>query len=153
MKTMFSFLVKPLGGKYKNTIDVDGSELILNTSYENYKFINRFAEVIAVPISFKHEIKKGDIILIHHNVFRTWYNIRGERKNSASYIDDDHSHCSIDQIYAIFKNQEWQPLQGYSFVAPVSNLAKIRDKKEKELFGIIKINNKELEKRVLKKIP
>lgn len=151
MKTIFNFLVKPLGTKYENTIDVDGSELILNTSYENYKFINRFAEVIAAPVSFKHEIKKGDIILIHHNVFRTWYNIRGERKNSSSYIDDAHSHCSIDQIYAVFKNQEWQPLRGYSFVAPVSNLAKIRDKKEKELFGVIKINNKELEKKGIKK--
>ena len=146
MKTIYNFIVKPVGKKYENSIDVEGKELILNTSYENYKFINRIAKVIAIPLSYEHTIVEGDIVLLHHNVFRTWYDIRGNQRTSASHINDNESKCYLDQIYAVFKNGIWQSLPGYCFVAPVSvsNSTNITDKKEKELFGIVKLNNNEL---------
>lgn len=141
MKTIHNFIVKPFGEKYNNTIKVDQSNLIINTSYEDHKFINRTAEVLAVPVAFKHNIKKGDIVLLHHNVFRTWYDVRGKEKRSSSYINEVHNSCSVDQIYAVFTDGNWQPLPEYVFVAPVKNTNKISGDKEKELFGILKINN------------
>jgi hypothetical protein len=146
LKTIYNFIIKPIGNKYENSIDVEGKELILNTSYENYKFINRIAEVIAIPLSYEHTIAKGDIVLLHHNVFRTWYDIRGDQRTSSSYINDNEFKCSLDQIYAVFKNNIWQSLPEYCFVAPVSasNSKNIVNKKEKELFGIVKMNNNEL---------
>jgi len=150
MKTIYQFLVKPLGDKYANKINIGSSELILNTSYENYKFINRCAVVVASPGAFEHNIKRGDIVLLHHNVFRTWYDIKGNQRSSSSYIDDNYSKCNIDQIYAVLVNDEWQSLPEYCFVAPVLNSAKIQDKKEKELFGVIKLNNKTLKRQNVK---
>ena len=110
-----------MGEKYNNTIKVDQSNLIINTSYEDHKFVNRIAEVLATPVGFKHEISKGDIVLLHHNVFRTWYDVRGKEKRSSSYIDKDRNSCNMDQIYAVFKEGGWKPLSEYVFVAPVIN--------------------------------
>ena len=39
----------------------------------------------------------------------------------------------------------WKPLPDYCFVAPIHNDIAIENKKEKDLFGIIKINNPILE--------
>jgi hypothetical protein len=145
MRSIFNFIVKPIGEKYNNTISVGKNKLILNTGYEDHKFINRFAEVISAPLAFEYLVNKGDTILVHHNVFRTWYDVRGKQKRSSSYINEDYSFCSIDQIYLVKSKSIWKPLPDYCFVAPIHNDNTIENKKEKDLFGIIKINNPLLE--------
>lgn len=144
MKSIFNFIVKPIGEKYNNTIKAGETNLILNTSYEDHKFVNRFAEIVSAPLASTNAIKKGDTILVHHNVFRTWYDVRGNQKRSSSYIDQKNSFCNIDQIYAVLKKDGWKPLPEYCFVAPVVNTQKISNEKEKEFFGIMKINNEAL---------
>ena len=104
MKSVFDFIVKPLGKRYNNTIQIGDIELVLNTKVESYKFVNNFAEVVATPLAYKTPIKKGDIIVIHHNVFRRWYNIRGEQKDSRSFFKDDLYFVSQDQIYLYNNN-------------------------------------------------
>ena len=32
--------------------------------------------------------KPGDTVVVHHNVFRRWYNIKGIEKNSRSFFDE-----------------------------------------------------------------
>ena len=39
--------------------------------------------------------------MIHHNVFRRWYNVRGEEKNSKSYFKDNLYFVQQDQVYLI----------------------------------------------------
>ena len=64
MRSPNQFIVKPLNGKrYDNTKKVGGIDLIVSTSEEDHKFSNRYAEVIALPISYKGDIKVGDTLL------------------------------------------------------------------------------------------
>jgi len=68
MKSLYDFIVKPIGDKYTNTIKVGDKNVIVNTKIENWKFVNRLAQVIETPLAFKSGIKKGDIVVIHQNL-------------------------------------------------------------------------------------
>ena len=94
MNSLYDFIVKPVGEKYSNTVKIDGKDLVVNTKIENWKFVNRLAEVVQVPLAFNTGIKKGDKVLIHQNVFRTFYDMRGEKKRSRSFLKDDYHLCS-----------------------------------------------------------
>ncbi len=89
MKSLYNFIVKPLGERYANTKKIGEKELILNTKIESWKFVNRFAEVVSTPLAFTTSINKGDIIVVHQNVFRRFYDMQGEQVNSRSYFKDD----------------------------------------------------------------
>ena len=84
MKSLYDFIVKPVGDKYKNTVKISGKDVIINTKIENWKFVNRLAEVVETPLAFKTSIKKGDTIVIHQNVFRIFYDMKGKKKKSRS---------------------------------------------------------------------
>ena len=99
MKSLFDFIVEPVGQRYNNNVKVGDKSLIINTEIDSFKYINNIAKVIEVPLSVKTVIKKGDLIMIHHNVFRRWYNIRGEEKNSKSFFKDNLYFVQPDQIH------------------------------------------------------
>ena len=99
MTSVYNFVVTPHGERYNNTKDVDGSELILNTEIYNHQFVNRLAKVISVPIIRQTDIKPGDIVVVHHNVFRRWNDVRGREKNSKSYFDENTYIIDFDQIF------------------------------------------------------
>ena len=44
--------------------------------------------------------------MIHHNVFRRYYDIRGKEKNSSKYFNNNKYFCQIDQIY-LYKRRNW----------------------------------------------
>ena len=44
MKSLYDFIVKPLGDKYTNTIKVADKDVVVNTKIENWKFVNRLAQ-------------------------------------------------------------------------------------------------------------
>jgi len=80
MKSPFAFIVRPLKGKrYNNTKEISGLDIIISTSEEDFKFSNREAEVVELPLGYKGPIKVGDFLLVHHNVFK-FYNICTENK-------------------------------------------------------------------------
>jgi hypothetical protein len=71
MRSVFSYLVKPVGDRYDNKVSVGDKELIINTSIESFKSVNNLAEVVAIPLAIENtDIKVGDLVIIHHNVFR-----------------------------------------------------------------------------------
>ena len=84
MKSVYNFVVTPLGERYNNSKKVEGGDLILNTEIYNHQYVNRIAKVISVPIIGDTNIKSGDEVIIHHNVFRRWHNVICEEKNSRS---------------------------------------------------------------------
>ena len=86
MKSIYNFVVTPKGDRYNNKKDVDGGELILNTEIFNHQYVNREATVISTPIAGYTDIQVGDTVIVHHNVFRRWHNVKGVEKNSRSYI-------------------------------------------------------------------
>ena len=82
MTSVFNFIVKPVGNRYDNEIKVEGGNLVLNTKIESFKSVNNLAEVVAIPLAYSTNIKVGDFVVIHHNVFRRFYDIKGKQKNN-----------------------------------------------------------------------
>ena len=85
MNAYKDYIVSPIGSRYNNSVKVGEQELILNTEVFNHQHVNRLAKVIATPILFQSPINVGDEIIIHHNVFRRWNDVKGEERNSRSY--------------------------------------------------------------------
>ena len=74
MKSIYRFLIKPKKERYNNTIELNGQELIINTRIETFESVSKNAIVEIVPEAFKTKIKPGDEVIVHHNVFRRFYN-------------------------------------------------------------------------------
>jgi hypothetical protein len=145
MKAVYNFVVTPVKSRYNNTKDIDGKELIVNTEIFNHQYVSREAIVKAIPTVGETNIKVGDSVIVHHNVFRRWHNVKGIEKNSRAYIDEDHYLVQPDQIFlhkpkAIFDyhSRQWQAQEGYCFVAPLKSTDKLDVNKEKPLTGIVK---------------
>ena len=145
MKSLYDFIVKPVGDKYKNTVKIAGKNVVINTKIENWKFVNRLAKVIETPLAFKTGIKKGDIIVIHQNVFRTFYDMKGNKKKSRSYFGDNLYFCGLDQVY-LYKNKNgWNTVGDRCFITPIKSNDSLTLDKERKLVGILKYGNKSLE--------
>ena len=140
MKSPYFFIVSPKRERYDNTKNIEGKNLILNTDISNHKFISKEAIVKYVPQVYKHNIKVGDEVITHHNIFRRWYNMRGEEKNSRSYISENTYFLSLDQIYLYRSNtsSKWKCLQGYCFIKPIKSQETITIDKEQPLIGVVK---------------
>ena len=145
MKSLYDFIVKPIGETYNNEINIDKKKLILNSKIESWKFVNRFAEVVEIPKAFKTPIKKGDTVIVHQNVFRTFYDMKGRKKKSRSYFKDNLYFCSVDQIY-LYKNKNgYNSFGERCFIQPIKNNDYLTADKEQKLVGILKYGNKSLE--------
>ena len=146
MKSVHSFIVEPLGSRYKNTVSVGDKELIINSEIQNHQYVNRYAKVLSVPIYAESlGIKVGDTVIVHHNVFRRWYDVRGREKNSKSFFKDNKFIISQDQIF-LYKNKDnWKPLEGFCFVQPIKSEDKFNKDVEHETKGIVKYTDGSLE--------
>jgi len=128
------YIISPIGNRYNNSIRVDNKELILNTEIFNHQYVNRKAKVIATPILFQSPINVGDEVIVHHNVFRRWHDVKGRERNSRSYWKDNKYIVSEDQIFLYNNNT----MPGYSFVKPIKSNNKLTNDTEQPLVGIIK---------------
>jgi len=141
MKSVYNFVVKPKGKRYNNTKKLDGGELILNTEIFNHQYINREAIVISTPIIGDTDIKPGDTVIVHHNVFRRWHNVKGVEKNSRSYFDEDTYFINHDQIFLYKRKDKWIAPKGYCFVKPLKAIDQFNIESEKPLQGIVKYSD------------
>jgi len=141
MKSVYNFVVAPIGERYNNKQNIGDSELILNTEIYNHQFVNRLAKVISTPIIGETNIKPGDIVIVHHNVFRRWHDQYGIEKNSRSYFDEKTYIIYQDQIYLYKRDNKWNAPEGFSFVQPVKSTNNLSVDKEKPLVGIIKYSD------------
>ena len=141
MKSIYNFVVKPKGERYNNTKKVGDSELILNTEIFNHQYINREAIVISTPIIGDTDIKPGDTVIVHHNVFRRWHNVKGVEKNSRSYFNESTYFITNDQIYLYKRKNKWLAPKGYCFVKPLKAVDKFNIKQEKPLQGVVKYSD------------
>ena len=141
MKSVYNFVVKPKGERYNNTKKVGDSELILNTEIFNHQYVNREAIVISTPIVGNTDIKPGDTVVVHHNVFRRWHDVKGVEKNSRSYFNEDTYFINYDQIFLYKRNKKWIAPKGYCFVKPLKAIDKFNIESEKPLQGIVKYSD------------
>ena len=145
MRSLYDFIVEPIGDEYSNTVKVGDKNLIVNTKIESFKFVNRLAKVIETPLAFNLGIEKGDTIVLHQNVFRTFYDMRGNKKKSRSWFKDSLYFCSVDQVY-LYKNKNgWHTVGNRCFIKPIKSNDTLTLDKERELVGILRYGNKSLE--------
>ena len=136
MRAIHDFIIST-ETRYNNSVDVEGKELIVNTEIteRDAQFVNRLATITAVPSARKTNLKVGDQVIVHHNVFRRWYDIRGKEKNGAAYIDDDTYIVSEDQVFAYKRDDEWKACLRYCFVKPIVDDSEWREDRHKQLIG------------------
>ncbi len=146
MKSLYSFIIKPLHDRYNNKKKIEGGgELILNSNIEIFQSVEKRAIVVAKPAALSTPIKVGDEIYIHHNIFRRYYDIRGNEKNSGSYFKDNMFICEPHQIYLYKSKDHWKCNLDYCFVQPVQSEDVFNTQKDEPLIGVVKYSNKFLE--------
>ena len=141
MKSVYNFVVTPIGERYNNTKKVGDSELILNTEIFNHQYVNRKASVISTPIIGETDIQAGDDVIVHHNVFRRWHDVKGIEKNSKSYFNESTYFISQDQIFLYKRYWEWKTPKGYCWVKPLKATDQFNIEQEKPLQGIVKYSD------------
>ena len=141
MKSVYNFVVTPIGKRYNNTKKVGDSELILNTEIYNHQYVNRKASVISTPIVGETDIQAGDDVIVHHNVFRRWHNVKGVEKNSRSYFNESTYFINLDQIFLYKRYWEWKTPKGYCWIKPLKATDQFNIEQEKPLQGIVKYSD------------
>ena len=109
MKAPFDFVIEPKGNRYNNTTKIGDTD-----------------------------IKAGDTVIVHHNVFRRWYNVKGVEKNSKSYFNESTYMITSDQIFLYKRDNEWKTPKGYCFVQPIKDRVYLGVDKEESCIGIVK---------------
>ncbi len=138
MKSVYNFVVKPIGKRYNNVKKVGDKELIINTEIFNHQYVNRKATVISKPIIGDTDIDVGSDVILHHNVFRRWHNQYGKEKNSKSYFNEDTYIVQPDQIFLYKKFWKWHSPKGFCWVKPIKNKDKYANSETQENIGIVK---------------
>ena len=141
MKSVYNFVVTPKGERYNNKKKVDDGELILNTEIYNHQYVNREAIVISTPIIGDTDIKVGDTVIVHFNVFRRWHNVKGIEKNSRSFFNESTYFIASDQIFLYKRNGQWRTPKGYCFIKPLKAVDQFNIKSEKPFVGIVKYSD------------
>ena len=148
MKAYKDFIVSPIGERYNNSKKIGDKELVLNTEIYNHQFVNRNAIVIDTPLLFESPLKIDDEIIVHHNIFRRWNDVKGREKNSRSYWKDNKYIISKDQIF-LYKRGDWVAMPGFSFVKPLQAINSFNTEEERPLIGIIKYSDGTFQKNEL----
>jgi hypothetical protein len=141
VKSLYQFIIKPFNERYNNIKKIDDKELIINTSIEQHLFVSKKAVVVSTPAAFKTKVNIGDIVYVHHNIFRRYYDIKGNERNSGTYFKDDLYFCSPFQIYMYNGNSHLN----YCFIKPILNKDQFSINKEQPNVGIVKYTNNALE--------
>ena len=141
MKSVHNYVVMPKGDRYNNTKEIEGGSLILNTEIYNHQFVNREATVISTPIAGHTDIQAQDTVLVHHNVFRRWNDVKGREKNSRSFFNESTYFIAPDQIFLYKRHNEWIAPNGYCFVMPLKTVDQLNIESEIPLMGIVKYSD------------
>tara|TARA_R100000900_G_scaffold134052_1_gene111065 strand:+ start:468 stop:1028 length:561 start_codon:yes stop_codon:yes gene_type:complete len=147
MQSPFSFIVKAYNERrYDNIKEIGGIDFITSVSKEDHTASNRFAIVVETPLKYTGPIKKGDRLLVHHNVFKYYNDMKGREKSGKSYFRDDMFFVDMDQFFMYHDGTRWNSHGKYCFVKPVAAKdSTIYKTGEEPLVGILKYGNKQLE--------
>ena len=150
MHSVFNYLVEPKGSRSTGKKDIGGQELLLNTELQNHEYVNRIGTILSLPlVTVYKELKEGDDVIVHHNVFRRFRDVRGKEKDSKNYLSENVYLVQPDQVYAYKRNNEWKALEGFVFVMPIKETRMFSVNDERPLIGIVKYSNGEFEKEQL----
>ena len=141
MQSVYNFVVTPKGERYNNTKKIGDKELVINTEIYNHQYTNREAVVISTPMIGDTDIKPGDTIITHFNVFRRWHDVKGRERNSRSYFDENTYLINFDQIFLYKRDKDWIAPKGYCFIQPMKDTDQFNIEIEKPLIGVVKYSD------------
>ncbi len=144
MQSVFNYLVKPKGDRTVGFKKIEGQTLLLNTDLQNHSYTNRVGTILNLPLVGNEELKEGDDVIVHHNVFRRFRDVRGNEKDSKNYLAEDVYTVQADQIYAFKRDDKWRALKGFCFIKPIKEDKMFSVSFEKPLIGIVKLGNDEI---------
>jgi hypothetical protein len=156
MKSPFGFIVEPIGGRYRNTTDIGGTEFIRSISVEDHKATTREALVLETPLRYKGPIKIGDKLLVHHNVFRQYYDLKQGKSSSNAYFFNDKFIVGSEEFFAYHDGNDWNAVDRYCLVKPIEEENKVLQfdtfQKEKALVVEMAYPNKYLSSKSILKL-
>jgi hypothetical protein len=133
LKSPTDFIVTPKENKrYSNTKNIGGIDFLVSSSEEDVRYSNRYAEVKALPINYCGPIKVGDTLLVHHNVFKFYNDIKGRRKSGKSFLKDNLFLVDNDQFFMYQNGTQWFCHDRYCYVKPIKTKESIIFKNTKE---------------------
>ena len=147
MRSPYNFIVTPLNKRrYDNIKEIGSTQFITSTSQEDHEASNRFASVVSLPINYTGPIKEGDTLLVHHNVFKFYYDMKGREKSVRSFLKDNLFLIDNEQFFLYKQNNKWIAHGKYCFVkpAPLKESYIFKGGNEEPLFGTIKYINQQL---------
>lgn len=140
------FIVSPLNGeKFITEKKIGDKTLIINTSIEHAKDVNRIGVVVALPLNYEGNIVVGDHIIVQHNIFRTYFDGAGLTRESDFHITGDLYQVLPELIYLIIRGDQKIAVDNYVFVEPIVEEKKWIGFVEQQHVGIVKYSNKLLE--------
>jgi len=148
MRSIYSFIVEPYNNRrYDNVTTFGDVDFITSVSEEDHKASNRYAIVKSLPLNYKGDVKVGNLLLVHHNVFKFYNDMKGRRKSGKSYFKENLFFVDDDQFFLYKQNDTWKAHGKYCFVKPIKTKKSVllKNTKYEPLQGEIKYNNKQLE--------
>ncbi len=117
MRTPFNYIIFT-ENRYNNETE---SGLVINTEIteRDGEFVNRVGKVVGTPLMDNLNIPMGSNVILHHNVFRRWYDMRGNEKNGSAFWNDQEYIVNQDSIYAYDSGDGWISCDKYCFVKPI----------------------------------
>ena len=113
MRAVNQFVVR--GERYANT----KGDLIVSANEEDHRFSNREGKVVALPLGYEGPIAVGDTLLVHHNVFKYYNDMKGRRQSGRSFLKDDLFLVDFDQFYMWRSDGDWRAHDRFCFVEPI----------------------------------
>lgn len=142
MKGNGCFIITPHGMEYEHK----RNNVIVSASVEDASFTNRIGVVLYLPINYKGNIKQGDLVIVGHNIFRTYYDMQGKKRKSSAHFKEQLYIIPENEVY-LYKNindVEWLSESDFCAVKPINNDSRWSNEKYKDVTGIIKALNKDL---------
>ena len=113
-----NYLIVELDEAYNNEETIStGDSVIINSTIESVANINRVATVVEAP-NFTI-LKKGDKVVVHHNIFRLKNSTRGNVVESDYFIEDNKYFVPLTEIFMYKNDSGWIALDPYCFVEPI----------------------------------
>lgn len=120
MQAPQSFIVSPKHRRYKEAKEMGGVKFERVSSIEDAKDVSKEAIVVALPMNYTGEIEVGDEVIIHHNIFRSYYNVEGKLKQSRAHLYDEYFQVIPEELFLYRKNGEWKANDDFCFVTPIT---------------------------------
>lgn len=147
MQSPTQYIVRPSNDRrYNNTKEIGGIDFIVNTSEEDFRFANREAIVVTPPIYNPLNIEAGYRLMVHHNVFKFYNDMKGRRRSGKSFFKDNIFLIDDEQFFMYHDGERWHARDRYCFVEPheVIDDTIMKPMKYEPLVGILRYGNKRM---------